>query len=99
MLLINDFRCVEVGSKKFLRFVGFRCIAVSNLFFTLLLQIFVSKKSKLDIEYLKSNFIAGCLEFNLVIKSHSCASLPFQRKNISSINRPKKLKMFEYMDI
>ena len=36
----------------------------------------------LNFEYIKSNFVPGCPEFNLVMKSNNCVSLPFQGKKI-----------------
>ena len=48
MLLINDFGCAEVESKKFLRSISFRYIVANNLFFFLFLQIFLSKNSMLE---------------------------------------------------
>lgn len=68
---INNFGCAEIRSKNFIQSVGFRCIVVSDLFFSLFLQIFVSKNSMLNFEYLKSHFLAGCLEFSLLMKSNN----------------------------
>ena len=84
---MNDIGYADVGFKKIFRSVGFQYIVVSNLFFSLFLHILVSKILMLDFDYLKSHFIVGSLEYNLVVESNNCASLPFQSKILSSINQ------------